>query len=138
MTSPHPWDPGTVTLGEVTTENNHEDNAPTPDEHLLYSVDPSFANLGTRLISKVRVSYRNYVIKSTSTQYIEVTHDNLPARRIFISQERHERATADTLSERFCIGYERDKATLMATQQRGVRSAILPLSRRYRADVCTV
>ena len=32
------------------------------------------------------------------------------------------------------IGPKRAKATLLATTQNGVRSAILPLSRRYRAD----
>ena len=133
MTSPHPWEPGTVTLGAVSTIPQ-EYNAPKPDDDLVYSVNPSLVHLGERLISQIRVSYRNYVIKSMGTQDGQVTHENLPARRTFISQERHERATADTLAERFCIGYEQAKATLAATQQRGVRSAILPLSRRYRAD----
>ena len=34
----------------------------------------------------------------------------------------------------WCIGPNRARATLMATTRRGVRSALLPISRRYRSD----
>ena len=47
---------------------------------------------------------------------------------------RHSKISAETLSERFLIGLPRARATLKATTQHGVRSAILPLSRRYRDD----
>ena len=38
------------------------------------------------------------------------------------------------LADRFCIGPKKAQATLKATLQQGTRSAILPLSRRYKAD----
>ena len=59
---------------------------------------------------------------------------DVPARRTFVSMERHMKATIDTLVENWCIGPRKALATMHATTQRGTRSAILPLSRRYRAD----
>jgi hypothetical protein len=40
----------------------------------------------------------------------------------------------EDLSERWCISLAQAKLTLQATTQRIVRSAIMPLARRYRAD----
>ena len=42
--------------------------------------------------------------------------------------------SAEVLADRFGIGLERARQTLKATTQRGTRSALLPISRRYRAD----
>ena len=61
-------------------------------------------------------------------------NDQLEARRTFISMERHKKANIDTLVENWCFGPRKALATMHATTQRGTRSAILPLSRRYRAD----
>ena len=52
-----------------------------------------------------------------------------------MSNERHNKITADRLSDIFCIGLERAKQTLQVTRQRGTRSAILPIGRRYCADL---
>ena len=60
--------------------------------------------------------------------------DDIPARRTFVSTDRHNRTTAIELSERWGIGLKRANDTIKATTQRAVRSAILPISRRYRAD----
>ena len=40
----------------------------------------------------------------------------------------------DTLSEVWGIGPLREKATIDSTTRNGIRSAILPLRRRYRSD----
>ena len=42
--------------------------------------------------------------------------------------------SAELLAGRFGIGLERARHNLKATTQRGTRSALLPISRRYRAD----
>ena len=55
-------------------------------------------------------------------------------RKTFISKERHAAVTSENLSERWNIGLNQAKQTLKVTTQRGVRSAILPVSRRYRTD----
>src|SRR6056300_2119734 len=57
----------------------------------------------------------------------------IPTCKTFESSERHPRVTPEMLSERWGISAERARATLRATLQRGTRSAILPLARRYRA-----
>ena len=66
-------------------------------------------------------------------QYDLETYDVNPPRT-YVSTYRHSKITANVLAERFCIGPNRAYATLRATAQRGVRSAILPLARRYKAD----
>jgi hypothetical protein len=58
----------------------------------------------------------------------------ISATTTFASQKRHSQITSDQLSERWNIGTSQAKNTLEVTTQRGVRSAILPLSRRYRTD----
>ena len=51
-----------------------------------------------------------------------------------ISNKRHTGISPENIAELWGIGYNRAKATIEATTQRGTRSALLPLSRRYRAD----
>jgi len=59
---------------------------------------------------------------------------DVEARRTFVSNNRHSSITQDQLSEHWGIGIKQAQQTLRVTTQRGVRSAILPLSRRYRTD----
>ena len=59
---------------------------------------------------------------------------DLPMRRTFVSNERHSQINADMLAEKFGISPSTAKRTMNATLQRGVRSAIMALSRRYKAD----
>ena len=64
----------------------------------------------------------------------DVTEDLVPARRTFVSNERHVKLNADQLSECWCIGPQRARDSIKVTTQKGQRSAILPISRQYRAD----
>lgn len=141
LTSMNAWDPHTVHLSQVSVSSKR----PLPDirtqlRHVseisvqpttlvldprsndadLISVDPIL----TGLYDKVQISQVRY----------DPDLDDVPVRKTFISTDRHEKATAEALSERFGIGIHRARSTLQATLQRGTRSAILPLERRYRAD----
>ena len=78
-----------------------------------------------RLISKIRVS---------SINQDEYTMDDLPDRRTFYSKERKTSVDPRDLAERWGISLAKAIQTLKATTQRIVRSAVLPLARRYRAD----
>ena len=60
--------------------------------------------------------------------------EDVPSRRTFISRDRHSQVSPEELSERWGIGLQQAKNTIKITTQKGVRSAILPLSRRYCAD----
>ena len=65
---------------------------------------------------------------------VESVLDDVPSRRTFVSNERHTRVSPAELSERWGIGLSQATKTIQVTTQKGMRSAILPLSRRYRAD----
>ena len=60
--------------------------------------------------------------------------DQLMPARTFISSKRHTNTTAEDLSEVWGISVQQAQMTLDASTQNHVRSAIMPLSRRYRVD----
>ena len=62
------------------------------------------------------------------------TTTDAPLPKTFRSDNRHAAVDANELSERWGIGLKQAKQTIKSTTQRGVRSALLPLSRCYRAD----
>ena len=70
---------------------------------------------------------------STSPTYDTDTND-IPRIRTYVSHERHNKISADKISEILCIGPDKAAQMLRVTRQRGTRSAILPIGRRYRAD----
>jgi hypothetical protein len=143
MTSPASWNPQDVSLSETSTTledslpnyreshisrvgsvRRYEYLDPTSDEALLHSINPSLVSL------KEQISVRSIRQATTYDRDLEDT----PARHTFVSTERHSKISAELIAERFGIGPGRAKATLRATTQRGMRSAILPIGRWYKAD----
>ena len=55
-------------------------------------------------------------------------------RKTFISKDRHSAVTAEDLSDRLNISVAQAAMTLRATTRKLVRSALMPLARRYRVD----
>ena len=96
------------------------------DDALLHSVDPSLVQVGQLLSKRSR-----HLAEADAITY---GHHDIPSRRTFVSTERHVKVSAELLADRFGIGPKRAQRTLRVTTQRGVRSAILPIGRRYRAD----
>ena len=149
MTSAHPWNPPEVQLSQVMTQGGsgmrwkHRIEAldcdcdskaerskcidPTGDDALLHSVDPSLVLLFERMRKRYRISQTHVVER-------EHDHDDIPARRTFVSDERHAKVSTELIAEPFHIGPLRAQRTLRVTTQRGVRSAVLPIARRYQAD----
>jgi Reverse transcriptase (RNA-dependent DNA polymerase) len=76
-------------------------------------------DFATRLLAEIR---------------LDEIRDDVPVRRTFTSNERHLNVSAADLSDRWGIGLLQAQNTIRITTQKGRRSAILPLSRRYRAD----
>ena len=137
MTSVHPWNPNTVHLagvnsqiGEVSRECAEElaDGLIGSDNHLMESIQPSLClpELKKRIMSTVNVKSRGV---KRRIQQVDV-----PARRTMVSTERHTKLKASEIAELWGIGPRRAEDTIKATTQRGTRSAIMPISRRYRAD----
>ena len=73
-------------------------------------------------------------LKRKISEITTPANDEIPERRTFISHARQLKASADLIADLWCIGPTRSQATLGATMQRGIRSAILPLARRYNSD----
>ena len=86
------------------------------DDHLLFLTPHQMAE---RMISNIR---------------IDDVLSKVPTRRTFVSNKRHTAVTAAKLGDRWCIGLAQASETIRVTTQKGTRSAVLPLSRRYRAD----
>ena len=139
MTSDRDWQPRTVKLGK--TQSNHYEIMPvrtveqntsyvyqdgifSTDDKVLHDVEPSMVSMQERMVASINVE-------------VDKTNDplsDMPAMRTFISTKRHTKATAFNLAERWGIGIKSAEDTLKVTTQRGIRSAIMPISRRYRAD----
>jgi hypothetical protein len=76
---------------------------------------------------------RKYYASQTNT--FDDDQIDVPARRTFISDEQHAKVSAELVAERFGISMNRRaQKTIQVTTQRGVSSAILPITRRYRSD----
>ena len=89
----------------------------TRDETILHSIEPSLVTLS-----------------ELHKEQNKSTEDNIPSRHSYAKQDRHIQANAQNIASMWGIGINRAKATIQCTTQHGVRSALLPLSRRYRAD----
>ena len=115
-----------VILGSVQTEIEQQVTYEDEDEYILRNIDPSL------------VMTREAMIKKTQTRDHQIPYDPMTLdtkdKRTFISGNRHPNVTPFSLAERFGIGLRQAQATMIATTQRGTRSAILPIARRYRAD----
>ena len=144
MTSATPWTPAAVAMVQAThqgggfshpwkrqvatadSSDRFEYIDPGSDDAYMDSIDPSLVHLCDRLHHQQR-----HINAQVETVYDQT---DTPGRRTFVSDERHVKVTAEMLAEKFGISIPRAQRTLRVTTQRGVRSAILPISRRYRAD----
>ena len=149
LSSPYPWNPQNVRFPEPTRSVEEEiaiqrstigavgsrpersvswlgDDDPEPHQQVLYDLD----GFNDRLVGSVRVMEAPISI----SQVGQVILDDVPAARTFMSKERHTSVTAQDLSERWHIGIGQAMETLKRTTQRMVRSATMPLGRRYRVD----
>ena len=128
LTSKKPWDPKKIGLSKIKTDvNSYEQqieiydqgNDPRSNAHELRMVDPLLDPTSWRRVQQIQYNPKSLDV------HIQPT---------FESGNRHSRATPEMLSERWGISTQRARGTMRATLQRGTRSAILPLARRYRAD----
>ena len=126
LSSAADWDPQHVRFPSHDVEEESRSTINTIQTRQQYCVEPSF--IGTiddpptfaeRLISLVQVHDPN------------VDKADVPSAQTFHTKERKTTVTAADLSERWFIGLAQAEKTICATTQRLLRSAILPLVRRY-------
>ena len=120
LTSDVYWNPHTVRL--ASTQSEEAEDLPL---HSFDELDPGLTQISSvYCFSEMAESLRN----------LSAVQSNLPGHKTFISKQRHSAVTPEQLSERWSIGLTQAKQTIRVTTQHGARSAILPLSRRYRTD----
>ena len=152
LSSPHTWDPqnirfpkpsrsveeeimwqGERRIGGLSThfadEFTEADAGDSEDESGVFAPSYNLDAMQRRLIGSVKV----YDVPQTATVASAETQD-VPTIPTFQSKKRHTDVTPQDLSERWCISIKQAFETLKRTTQRIVRSAIMPLGRRYKAD----
>ena len=145
LTSKSPWDPHNVSLGKVKIKDKPERHRSI--QNVICSINgfdivqekKVFADHKSDDIIFCEVNSPFVNLKETFTdinvnETLDTIKQDVPARRTFISFDRHRKTNIDNLAENWCIGKRKAADTINVTTQRGIRSAILPLSRRYRAD----
>ena len=105
----------TIQTGKCSCSDN------STDEAVLHYISPELVELGAN-------------IKREISEITNPSNDEITARKTFVSHARHLKASAEMIYELWCIGIKRSQSTLGANTKRGIRSAILPLERRYRSD----
>jgi hypothetical protein len=117
----------TIGIGAVNTDGDRWDGG--SDELPCYAELPVFdmGGMSQRLIASVKV-------QSVPRQVSQVEVQDVPQLKTFQSKGRHSSVTPEDLSEKWGISLVQAKETLKRTTQRLLRSAALPLARRYHAD----
>ena len=129
LSSTADWDPHHVRFPYHAVEEESRSTINAIQTGQQYCVEPSFvgsiddpATFAERLISSVQVNNPN------------MDKADVPSAQTFHTKERKTTVNAAELSERWFIGLAQAEKTIRSTTQRLLRSAILPLVRRYRAD----
>ena len=117
----------TRNVGAIGSKRAHDLEQP-PIASRAESIAFDIGDIATRIIAISRVTE----IPSRQVSRLEVQY--VPSARTFVSTERHTDVSEEDLSERWNIGVGQARETLKRTTQKFVRSAGMPLARRYRAD----
>ena len=129
LTSLHDWDPHNVCFPSCCGQSS--DNTPSESSHSILAVDTL---LHHRIYNPMMVAS----LMSSQVQVAEIATpsalQDVPSARTFQSKECHSTVTPSNLSERLYIGLGQATQMLKVTTQWLMRSAILPLVRRYHAD----
>ena len=133
LTSKAPWNPHEVCFPEPTRLVEEGRMASKIGKLRIDNLDSSWDHDDTRNDCQI-YNMEGLVERLVSEIRVEETPSDVPTRRTFVSNERHSQVSPEELSDRWCIGLAQARNTIKITTQKGVRSAILPLSRRYRAD----
>jgi hypothetical protein len=123
LTSDNPWKPNTVKLGCSGITIGNKSVLAASDEY-IFPQDKAI------LASILCVYYPDLLAKRIRA----VSQVDVPRMNTCVSHKRHSFITATELSGHWHIGLHQAKDTLDATTQKFTRSAILPLSWRYRSD----
>jgi hypothetical protein len=127
----------------ATAEHEVELEEQVQEEDLLFDIN----QFRDRTISSARITHADMERKIQATRIYEIQRKELPPiipgpleeheltpPHTFLSKDRHSNTTPETLSERWGLSVAQAALTLRATTRRLIRSALMPLARRYRTD----
>ena len=130
LSADSPWDPHRIQFPSRDMEAVKINATKTHERSQLFdNVEPGLQGTVHDPSTLVTLS-----ISSIQVHNPTVTKYDLPMARTFHSAERKQNVSTADISERWFIGLQQAANTIKATTQRLLRSAILPLARRYRAD----
>lgn len=154
LTSDQEWAPSSVCLqsvrtNEETSYHRIEEIATgtkvpvrvTETDCVLESVSPVYCQQAftERLVSAVRIRELprrvEHVQTTTEQQHVlDLEYFQQRWAAEVVSNERHTTVSSENLARKWGIGLQTAQQTLRVTTQRGIRTAIHPLHRRYRVD----
>ena len=136
LSSAHAWDPHEVSFPKARRSLDEE----VGSMRLLSAIDSTggrdsglFSDTNDLVFSLDQMNRRISGLKvlELGKPSVDPGKSDVPARNAFQSTDRHTDVTAQDLSERWGISVSTAAKTLKKTTQRFLRSAVLPLSRRY-------
>ena len=138
LSSQNEWNPHSIKfpkaliiVGEYNEYQRSIESIRSPVAAVLYddnNEDNGIRGYHRRLIANVKVT------SDVKVKISAIVLDHVPTTCTFVSKERHLSVTTTILSERWLLSLAQTTATLKSTTQKIVRSAVLPLVRRYKAD----
>ena len=148
LTSPHPWNPTSVTFPKSSLSLEEEmgslrhvssihsrTNALEICEEAQVNSRIFDLNTMTRTIASMKImKEKDSFTHLQRNEEVDTGTSDAPTLHTFQSTDRHSDVTASDISERWGISLAQANKTIKSTTQRFLRSATLPLSRRYRAD----
>jgi hypothetical protein len=143
LSSPHQWDPHNVifpkckrTLDETVGGLRYVSTViSAPNQNYIDENETIFdLNKINRKIASMKVTQSMPAQKKLERSNIDPGSSDVPLINTFQSSARHTDVSPQELSERWGISIATATNTLKKTTQKFLRSAVLPLSRRYRAD----
>ena len=146
LTSEHQWRPMSINFPEprwsIEDDRRVQGVSATSTRHGSWGLDEDeFSefqhhdlifhqeDFNMRLIKSVQQS-----VESQRRMIADVTLASAPTPNTFLSKNRRTDVTPERLADRWMIGLDQAILTLKHTTQNFTRSALLPLSRRYKAD----
>jgi hypothetical protein len=156
LCSSAPWNPRQIQFPGITSNEQEEievrniyavrqeqqDNPQAED--VLFDIN----HLRRSIIASARITFEDMEEKKEQRRIEAMTQASLPPivlpgpleehemmpPHTFLSKDRHSRTTPEELSERWGLSVAQAALTLKATTRRLIRSALMPLARRYRVD----
>jgi hypothetical protein len=130
----------------LATTKREEGSGEFQEEDVLFDI----GHFRNRIISSARITYADMESMNKRARINEVKRrgqelpplvlpgpleeQELTAPQTFLSKDRHSNTTPEELSEKWGLSLAQAALTLKATTRRLIRSALMPLARRYRTD----